>query len=323
MRLPESDALAVELDESPARLNKLSKRRQEKRANAAVLSVFSTGEVHEENASAKAPFEPDSHFDGHWQAFYERASACIDRGQYHLAVSLLTRVVQQNEDHVEAWHRLGFSYGELGRTDRAIECFTRVTKLDPLRAEAWSNLGWNRLRRRDPHRAIQDLLRAIEIEPESENAWSTLGLAYTRLRQFDKAAAAYERACLANSNNEAFSLSLGTCLAKIGDRRGAIHCFRRACEINPMYLHSWFELLTRTANPRDWPRRSEVCASPLSANQPLPNMGRIVRRENPVAAKREATAQDRVNKLWALAQNPVTWIIVFILAALVYTLLGT
>ena len=324
MREPESDAMAVGLDEAPARPNRLATRRQERRSLASALSTFTTGEVFgSQLKSDVTPFGPDVQVDGHWQSYYERACAYIDRGQYHLSVALLTRVVQQSEDHVEAWHRLGFSYGELGRTDRAIECFDRVIRLDPNRSEAWCNLGWNRLRRHDVHRAILDLLRAAEIDPESKNAWSTLGLAYRQLRKFDKAAEAYERACQASPNNEAFCLSWGICLAKSGDRGGAIRSFRRACEINRTFARAWFELLIRTTNPRDWPKRATVATTQALSNQMLPNMGTVLRRDNPVTAKREASAQERVNRIWVLVQNPVTWIVVFILAGLVYTLLGS
>ena len=324
MRLQETDALAVGLDEAPARQTRLAKRRQERRAVATRLQPYSIGELQKSvGGTPGPPSEPDTQREGHWQIYYERACANIDRGQYHLAIALLTRVVRQSEDHVEAWYRLGFAYGELGRKDRAIECFDRVIRLDPTRAEAWANRGWNRLRKHDTQRAILDLVRAIELDPDSAQGWSLLGLAYTRIRLFDKSVAAYERACLADPDNEASCLSLGLAMAKIGDRQGAIQWFRKACEINPAYSRAWFELLSRTLHRRDWPQKPVFVGSKMSSSQTLPNMGRVLKRENPVTAKREATSQDRVNRIWKLVQNPVTWIVVFILAGLIYTLLGS
>ena len=60
-----------------------------------------------------------------------------------------------------------------------------------------------------------------------------------------------------------------------------------------------------------------------SIDEPPPvNMGRILKRENPIPVIQDARSHSPQINLWIAIQNPVAWIFIFILAALLYILLG-
>ena len=241
-------------------------------------------------------------------------------------MALLIRVVRRVDDHAMAWYRLGFAYGELGRYRQAIECYEKVIRLAPDWSEAWANRGWNRIRRNDDQGAIEDLIRAVEIDANSSAAWSHLGLAQSRVGRFDKAAESYERAVAVDPNNEFLCFGLAKCLATTGDNAGALRWLKRACELNPLFLRAWIALALRAPKKKDWPRHTRSRSVPPKPEAPslssLPNIGRVLMRETRPLNTTAPISKDRLNRLWEFVQNPVSWILVFVLAALLYTLLG-
>jgi tetratricopeptide (TPR) repeat protein len=222
---------------------------------------------------------------GDFGQLLERASARFEKRQYASAVSLLIRVLNRDETHAGAWHMLGIAFGELKRYQRAIESFDHVVELRPDWSTGWANRGWNRLRLKDYQGAVQDLLRATEIEPESAIASFNLAQAYGKLNQADK----------------------------------AVDAQRRATELDPWLALSRQGWTMGIRHIGDWPGlRSESSAG---AEMPV-NTGRIIRRENPLADQRDAQRREGLVKLWATVQNPVAWIVIFVIAALLYILLG-
>jgi len=327
MMTSEGEALAVGLEEAPGRAIRLANRRRQGRAQTLAISDLkrqvsspSTSRLAIPSvATDDAPYED-------WEGYYERACAAIDHCRYRLAISLFIRVVNGNENNANAWFRLGFAYGELRRRESAIKCFDRVIQLNPEWSEAWSNRGWNRFRLRDYQGAILDFLKAVEVNPGSAPGWSNLGRAYVHLRQSASVVDAFEKACELDPNNELYAYELAKALSKSGDRERARQQFKRACELNPVFVRAWLQLAIRARHASDWPHdiQKEPRISPVitASSAPLPNLGRILRLENPILDRKAARAQERMLRAWRMVQNPVAWILIFVLAAVLYILLG-
>lgn len=322
MRRDEGDALAVGLEEAPGRAVRLANELQRRRAAVRYRSPLPPEPARAyDPVTASGADVPDDEGLG-WRRYFDRACGCLDRSQYHLSITLLIRVVNRNEGHFDAWYRLGFAYGELKRHQRAIECFDRAIALDRGSAEAWANRGWNRLQIRDYHEAIQDLLRAIELNLQTASAHANLGIAYAKLGAIDKAVEALKLACFKEPDNEYHHYRLARVASKSGDRILALESFRRACELNPLFALAWLHLAVRARHASDWPRSASLCHAEFEVDAGAWNMGKIIHRENPLADMRDAKRQERLARAWAAVQNPVAWILIFVVVALLYILLG-
>jgi len=323
----EGDALAVGLNESPRRAWKKSLRRFERRLTDP-LPQSADQQLDPKPDGTTALFvetEPDqSQVD--WHRLFERGCDDIEQGKHHMGVALLTRVVHRVPGNAEAWHKLGFAYGELGRSSQAIECFDRVIALQPRWAEAWNNRGWNKLQNKQVGLAVVDFTTSLSIDPTNAGPWSNLAQAYKRSKQIQSASDAYRMACKYDELNESYWFDWAKCQVKLGNPQGAISGFRRACILNPGFVASWFQLICLTRDANDWPHSDELAkprqVSRVMAPTELPNMGKVLPREHHFVSRRAEDSQARWQKAWLMIQNPVSWIIVLIFAALLYVLLG-
>jgi len=257
---------------------------------------------------------------------FERASKCVESGNFQLAIPLLNRVVNGDSDHAEAWHKLGFAFGELGRRDLAIQCFDKAILLRPDWGEAWNNRGWYAFKKHDYRVAIENFERALEINPNSGGCWSNLGLALTRTNQMDEATRAFEMATRSDPQCEVHWFNHAKLQAKTGNRKGAVNGFKRACELRPTYVKAWIRLAFIVRDRSEWPRTSQRIAS--EAGNPgvvvfePPNFGRVLERENYSVTEKPPASKEKWAKSMTVIQNPVAWILVLVLASLLYILLG-
>ncbi len=96
-----------------------------------------------------------------------------------------------------------------------------------------------------------------------------------------------------------------------------------------MFVPAWLMLSIRMRSINDWPDFSSptLSAEHLPLNSPSnpaewPNLGRILTRSGNEMATPPSPDQRLTSRLWSILQNPVAWILILILAALLYTLLG-
>lgn len=72
---------------------------------------------------------------------YSQAVRAVQAGDYSRAVGLLTRVVEREPGHADAWNYLGFSYRSLKQYDRAYAAYQKALALDPNHLGALEYLG--------------------------------------------------------------------------------------------------------------------------------------------------------------------------------------
>jgi len=323
----EGDALAFGLDESPRKMVRLSRRRRMKALG--LESPFQTGSAESTSTSSLRAIHIDAvqdRFDSDWHQLLERGTGFIEQGKLHLGVSLLTRVVNRVPDHVAAWHRLGFAYGEMGRRREAIMCFDKVVELEPDWAEAWNNRGWVKLRLSRFEEAIEDFKKAIAIDPMNGIAWFNLGAAYVKTGDDRSASDAFRKASSIDGTNETNWFRWAQCCARLGDREGAAQGFRQAATVNPNHIASWIQILMRFRDVSSLPKLAEP-ALPVSTNQApivpdLPNVGRVLDSGYLPVSQRGVDTRPKLQIAWQALQNPVAWILVLVFASLLYILLG-
>lgn len=113
------------------------------------------------------------------------ASVLERQGQYHKAVTLLRKSVDQFPDYVDLWYLLGLVRTRLNDFESAIKAFERAISLAgvpryPTRTGVGSFLAWRGiascfLNMRQPQAAAEALGRALEANPRDEVALKNLG----------------------------------------------------------------------------------------------------------------------------------------------------
>ena len=323
----EGDALAFGLEEAPRKLSLLTRKRRELRLARFDEKAFAN---HKESSPRK---KTEIHVDAlpdlsnrDWHRMIERGSDFIDKGKFHFGISVLLRVVNRVPKNAEAWHKLGFAYGQLGRRDEAINCFDKVLSIDSRNREAWSNRGWNYLKKKMISEAIRDFKHALSIDPRSAQTWSNLGQAYLKSKDSRKAVEAFKMACSFDEFNEVHWYNLGLSQSRSGDRKNAIKSFGQACSINPAYFAGWLQLGLRVRSFKDWPKRRQSKGGSLAIQDQtdisVPNVGTVLSSDRYWVSKRPDLTQARLQATWELVQNPVAWIVVLVFASLLYILLG-
>ncbi len=259
-----------------------------------------------------------------WVRLYERGCSCIEQGNYHLAVSLLRRVTRRNPEHADAWHKLGFAYGNLKRHLDALECCERAIEIEPRWVEAWCNHGWNQIQCKAYLQAMNDFNAAIEFDSTSANAWCGIGVANLRLKQYDQAKLSFENGSVFEDRDEDIWMGLARCHLALGNRQDAINCLRKVGTLGVKKPLPWLVLHFRTLSfPESQSAiRSKVAESVKLLNPSETNLGRLIEKDPFSVDSIEALHVKWITVLWQWLQNPVAWILIFVLASLLYILLG-
>ena len=93
---------------------------------------------------------------GHLNAHLQRGFCHSLLKQYDKAVVDFSAVIATKEDHTWAYTSRGSAYSKLGQHDLAIADFNKVLSLDPKNEEAYNNRGWARKATGDQAGACKD-----------------------------------------------------------------------------------------------------------------------------------------------------------------------
>ncbi|MEN9203967.1 MAG: tetratricopeptide repeat protein [Thermostichus sp. DG_1_6_bins_120] len=99
------------------------------------------------------------------RAALEQAQLLMDHEQPQAAETLLTELIEQMPDFVEAWNRRAVLYYTLKRYPDAARDCERVVQLCPVHFGAWHGLGLCRAAMEDYRGAIVAFQKALEIQP--------------------------------------------------------------------------------------------------------------------------------------------------------------
>jgi len=223
--------------------------------------------------------EPD-----HFDALHLLGILMSQSGHNDIALELVAKALQQNDNDANAYNNFGTILRGLGRLKEAEDAFKKALKLNAGFAEAYNGLASvlpvNRL-----NEAEQAYRKAIFLKPDYAEAYNNLGSLLKDLGRLDEAITAYGSALKFRPHATTYH-NLGNALKDCGFIEEALAAYRMALELKPDYIVAYSNLLFCLNYHPDLSAENlftEYChwneryASPLfqtaisHANEPLPN----------------------------------------------------
>lgn len=108
------------------------------------------------------------------------ADEAMKRNDYHEAIRLHQKMLENEPDNALVLYHLGYAYGQLGDHDREVWFYERAAVLGYTEGNIFFNLGmaYGELNRIDE--AIESFQKALTLDPENADTHFGLGLAYQR-----------------------------------------------------------------------------------------------------------------------------------------------
>ncbi|GHV27678.1 hypothetical protein AGMMS4952_09780 [Spirochaetia bacterium] len=182
---------------------------------------------------AIADFDQSIRINPNISAFYSRANAYSDKGDYDRAIADYTEAIRINPNVASSYNSRGITYSDKGDYDRAIADYTEAIKLDPKHFAAYNSRGYAYTDKGDYDRAIEDFNQAIRIEPEVASAYNNRGYAYSAKGDYDRAIADFNEALMLNPKYVSAYNNRGLAYSKKGNYDRAIEDFNQAIRIEP------------------------------------------------------------------------------------------
>lgn len=96
--------------------------------------------------------------------------AMMQRGQWHGAVQQLRALLQQTQDHAEAYELLGIAYSQINKREEAREAFENAIRYGQDRASAHYNFALFLANMNEIEQANEEIQAALYIAPEHAGA---------------------------------------------------------------------------------------------------------------------------------------------------------
>lgn len=179
--------------------------------------------------------------------YFVEGTLARESGDDEVAVRLLERAVQENDELILANQALGEIYRERENYDRAEYFFTRLVDRDPQTGKGHFLLAsiyelTDRL-----EQAITSYLRGLEFEPDSFVGNLGVGRSLVASEQSERAVPYLERAVAAQPDSGEAWLTLGIAQDNAGDASDAEAAYSRAVELLPRDSEAFPSLLVALA----------------------------------------------------------------------------
>jgi tetratricopeptide (TPR) repeat protein len=171
--------------------------------------VFATNITVWEDAVAKAPEKPRTHFN--LGQAYQDAQRLPD------AIREYEQALKLKPDIYAAYSNMAAIYLDRMELDKAEEMLLKVTSLAPNFTGGFINLGVLYTRKQEPDKALVALNRALEIDPGSFMAHFNKGEALTQKGDYKAALDSYKAAVHIRPDLDGFRLTLGNAYIRVGD----------------------------------------------------------------------------------------------------------
>lgn len=97
--------------------------------------------------------------------WYNRATFCLDAGNYQEAIAYYKRAVWNNPQDVNAWVYMGLAFYKIGNLIEAINCFNHTIALDPGCVHAIYNKATVLVELGELEEAIKLYDEALKLDP--------------------------------------------------------------------------------------------------------------------------------------------------------------
>jgi len=179
----------------------------------------------------------------------QNALESFQLGEYHFqanhfpeAIAAYQKALEYDPAFVDAYYKLGISYGKSGESENGILALQEAIRLDPQNANAYNALGAIYGMLQQYGEAINLFNKAVEVNPQFELAYNNLGILYGKLGEHKKAIEALNRAIQINPKVAETYGALGVAYAMAGQPQDAIKPLLEAIGINPSYVRAYYNL---------------------------------------------------------------------------------
>jgi tetratricopeptide (TPR) repeat protein len=111
------------------------------------------------------------------------------KGNYPIAITQLTQVIEINPDLLDAYLHRGIAYIESGEISRALPDFDAVLKKDPEFMLAYYNRSIAFCELKDFNRAMEDANRAVQLAPSDPKVYNHRAILHSQRGESDAAIA--------------------------------------------------------------------------------------------------------------------------------------
>lgn len=161
-------------------------------------------------------------------AYHGRAIAYAYKEQYNRAIEDYDQTLRLDPNNATALHNRGLAYSNLNQYDQAIQDYDKALSLNPQNASTLNSRGFAYARKGDFDKAIADYNESIRINPQNTFAFNNRGFAFLRTSNFDRAIQDYDRVVQLDTGNFATFFGRGTAYANKGQFDRAIQDYDRA-----------------------------------------------------------------------------------------------
>ena len=180
---------------------------------------------------------------GKYYRFRQFAISHVKAGDWYLAHSLLSKVIEINPSDDIAYYYRGYAKLSNKQNYDAIYDFTKAVEINPKNFLAYENMAKAKYNVKDYAGSIADYTKALKIKPKVTSIYGPMGLAKFRIGDFQGAIEDYTNSIKLNPNNkylENVYFNRGTAKDEIKDYVGAISDYSKALEINPIKYEALF-----------------------------------------------------------------------------------
>jgi tetratricopeptide (TPR) repeat protein len=183
---------------------------------------------------------------GYWTPLIGMKIESIESGLIYDSLTYYDRILEQDNNNVEAWVNKGRTLYQEGRNDEALKCFERALEIDgndidALHSKAVVLMNMNYLH--NYHEALNEALkyfyRVLEIKGDWAPPWYNKGSIYFILKDYNKALECYNRALELDQNYFNAWFYKGVLLEELGRDKEALECCNKALEIDNLNIATW------------------------------------------------------------------------------------
>jgi tetratricopeptide (TPR) repeat protein len=179
------------------------------------------------------------------------AAICIARGEYHLAIPHLTRVLRLLPESATSYARRGAAFGRLGQYEAALRDLTRAIELDPNFVLAYALRGTTYCAMGAYESGIRDFDLVLASCPEDAEARFNRGVAWLMLKQYDRAISDFTAATRAAPRELRYHQKLAWAYLEAGDHEAARAAERTCRDLGGEVDAAFLERLAKTGGLRN------------------------------------------------------------------------
>jgi tetratricopeptide (TPR) repeat protein len=164
---------------------------------------------------------------------YEAADRADKDNNFSVSAQLYEQVTALDPNFADAWNRLAFAYGKVGKIQMEEAAFRKALALDPASRWAHYNLGNVLMAQKRYDEAISEYQKEIQSKSNNSLVHLNLGRVFVLSGQPDKGIPELEIAAGLMPKNPAVQFNLGLAYAKTGQPEKAAQAFIQSVELEP------------------------------------------------------------------------------------------